>query len=247
MRILRDFVRHVIMESADSHGKLAAYAFMSGHQERSAVIYDSGVLSSTVNPIRSLLDAARFRSPTNPAVQGLTSFLSKEIVRGMIVVGSPVDGKCNGAWQVLNSAGPGLGKIVYSVGYALSPTGRLIPDRGSVTDAARSGWDAQATKGRIRQPLDDKKHRHNEPGNEYHTDDPSDDCGVYLRDPRWDPTNLNYSYDSMGDERGILDALMKRHEETMSVRWTEDERRELEAALNVAGLKFFSRHFPKKA
>ena len=244
MKYLRQYIRRVIAESTSSYGHLAAYAYMTNAGERTAIIYDYNALMLDNDIIKKLMDAARFRSVTNPATQEFTTYLAKKIVKGMISVGPPIGGNCNGAWQVLNSAGPGLGKIVYLAGYALSPTGKLIPDRGSVTNSAKAAWDKQAARGRPRKRLDDKHHQHDKRGNEYHTEDRDDDCGVYLNSELDQPNNLNYSYDSTPEERAIFDSLLEQHEATMSTKfWSPENRQELEVALGNAGFKFFSLHY----
>jgi hypothetical protein len=182
-----------------------------------AVLYNSDKLWDRIDYIHSVYKK-------NGSYLDLQKYFADNILRGFIDIGVPrrsdvTDkvGKCNGAWEVYHSAGPGYGKIVYGMGYALSPSGRLIPDRSSVSSDAFKGWTGAFNSSRPRIPLDDIEHQHQLPGNEYHTDDPSDDCSVYdLTDiDGGDVTVLNQAYDSEGWERTELDDLGGYHDENI--------------------------------
>ena len=96
----------------------------------------------------------------------------KESVVAMIAI-APAKGPCNGAWEVKLSAGPGRGKLVYSMGYYLSPNGALISDRQSLSLPAQGAWKKASKKGKGK-PLDDIT--------DPKTADPSDDCAVWTID-----------------------------------------------------------------
>ena len=95
----------------------------------------------------------------------------------------------------------------------MTPNGLLVPDRSSVKPKARNAWKKVAASGRGRVRLDDRNHQHSEEGNEYHTDDPSDDCRLH-QDPE-DP-QLDYAYQSDGSESALLSTLTKNHEDMMN-------------------------------
>lgn len=134
-----------------------------------------------------------------------------EAIRGFIRIRKP-NNPCDGAWEVAMSAGPGFGKQLYQSAYAMSPTGKLIPDRISVSDdnpetgarGARGGW-KKAEKERPSKELDhlfpphltpekdDDCRRHNEEGAEF----------------------LDRSYSSKGDEQNMLAELEANHRDAM--------------------------------
>jgi hypothetical protein len=182
-----------------------------------------------------------------PAVASdVSNIFVNHIIKGFIEVGKPkpMRGNCNDAWQVYAAAGPGFGKIVYGVGYALSPTGKLIPDRGSVSDSAEAAWEKVSASSRKRKRLDDQRHQHDRVGNEYHTDDPSDDCKVLLDFQGKDRQFLNYSYESEGWEKGLLSQLQANHESVISALNPEIlEVSELEKFLAYSSQKFFEKHY----
>lgn len=107
---------------------------------------------------------------------------------------------CNGAWQVMNSAGDG--KLAYESGYKLVQ-GSLFPDRFSVSEPARSGWKRQRNKGRPSKPFDDIENPQ--------TDDPNDDCIVYGKsDKDWDV--LDRSYDMMSSDAPDVSSMRTAHQ-----------------------------------
>lgn len=145
-----------------------------------------------------------------------------EVIKDEVILGTisivPADFPCNGAWQVAQSAVKhgGDGGIIYDVAFALSPTGKLIPDRYSVSPSAKDGWKQQ--RDRHSATLDDvgghvsavdptvkKKHP-------FHTADPSDDCEVYGKENEW---YLDRSYEARGHETGVLNHLKAEHERVL--------------------------------
>lgn len=130
-------------------------------------------------------------------------------VVGFVCV-SPPKNPCWNAYEIKAIAGPG--RLVYPVGYATSPSGRLISDRERMTDLAISAWGNMASKNtRKALRLDDYLHRHDpEDPNDYHTDDPADDCELRKED------FLNFAYESDGTEEGLYNGLVNTHNQEIS-------------------------------
>lgn len=59
---------------------------------------------------------------------------------------SKPDLPCHGAWGVSSIAGVGYGRILYGLGYNLTPNGRLMPDRFDNTPMAVAAWKKAAGK-----------------------------------------------------------------------------------------------------
>lgn len=64
------------------------------------------------------------------------------------------DGPCRGAWQVKRVAGPRYAEVLYGIGFGLSPTGLLAPDRNTVSKKAGRVWERQMAMGRRALPFD---------------------------------------------------------------------------------------------
>jgi hypothetical protein len=215
--ILKSFVTEVLRESTQITDENLAAVIRHIGGKKQAYIYSISDLMSRIDKIEEIYSLGMGNGYLN-------NYFANNILKGFIEVGVPSGiyrmsnstGKCNSAWMVYRSAGPGYGKVVYGAGYALSPSGRLIPDRGSVSDDAIGGWKKAFSSGRGRIPLDDIDHQHNVPGNEYHTDDPYDDCVVYDDESvNGNAEVLNQAYESEGWEKGMLDSMMTRHENCM--------------------------------
>lgn len=130
------------------------------------------------------LAATLFRAD-GPAIAGALG--DAGIIVGRIVIG-PSTGPCWGAREVRVSVGPGKGDTLYPIAAALSPTGRIMPDRGSVSPGAQSRWAKFPPESGA--DLDDI--------NDPQTPPPEDDCEVHrampaLR-PGRDPAVLNRAY-----------------------------------------------------
>lgn len=67
------------------------------------------------------------------------------VIVGMAGYGKPT-GPCHGAWGVTSIAGVGYGRILYGLGYNLTPNGRLMPDRFDNTPMAVAAWSKAARK-----------------------------------------------------------------------------------------------------
>ena len=170
----------------------------NGSRSKRAVIYNISRLMQYVKA------GGDFNNPEDVVDYG--------IVEGYIMIEKPSQ-PCNRAWEVKFSAGPRLGKIVYGVGYAMSPSGALISDRDNVSNTARMGWRrAYDSETRPKKPLDDFRHPP-EDANEFHrdhhtADDKSDDCKTYYKPL----PHLNYSYSSEGWEKPMLRSLEAAHD-----------------------------------
>ena len=235
MKYLRQYIRQVIKESVDVPN-LAVVTRESRGGDVIAVLYNADELEMT--------PTSRWKKDVVEDSHDVD--LVYDVVRGFIHMGSPRGGgACDGAWVVFRSAGPGYGKAVYSVGYALSPSGRLMPDRRGVTDRAYRAWASAWDKGEYKKrPMDDDQHVHALRGNEYHTDDPADDCSTYppyLVKHGRDPRVVNHTYEGTGGEPVMLAAMRARHEKIVD--GDEVFRKAFERAMIAAGETFFDRHY----
>lgn len=195
MRIRLGELRRIIREALDEGGVLAA-AVREHDDFASAIVY-------SVNDLVSVVES----EPTDLS----DAFYNNNVSRGYIRITRP-DKPCNGAWEVTSAWGPGIGKTVYGLGFALSPTGLLMPDRLGVLPPAVAGWKKQT--GRTMKALDNHKHppKGTDPFHDaHHTEDPTDDCRMNKDGIDF----LNYSYEAQGWEKGMLDSMVARHEETM--------------------------------
>jgi hypothetical protein len=236
---LKKFIRQVILESTGSPdaSELAVYLPLFNSNKVKAVIYDTNVLLQNLEKLKT--------DHSNSIQQSfaIKNMFINYIIKGFLEAGKPSedDGPCNGAWQIYRAVGPGYGKILYGVGYALSPNGQLFPDRGSVSADAQSAWKKVFGGSRGRKRFDDVKHQHSNPENKYHTDDPGDDCKIYRAA---NGEYLNYSYESEGWEHGVLSQLQANHKETMSkIRKIAPDLDNIEDFLNDAKYDFFLKHY----
>jgi hypothetical protein len=242
MKYLKQYIRRVIRESyenAEDH--LGAVTWIEGPR-RNAVIYDTRMLPRVPELLYRM----------EKGWDGLRMSLCDNVIKGMIDVGPwrGRGGRCNGAWMVYRSAGPDMGKVVYSVGYALSPTGRLMSDRISVTPEASAAWASVARKPEYKKlPLDDED-AHGEGGTSTydhpnHTEDPIDDCTMYNPEPDGSPEDfphLQNAYQGTGDEETLLSLLRHNSDTCLADSFTGRER-EVEHLLMSCGGLFFSRHY----
>lgn len=169
---------------------------------------------------------------------------------GHITIKKPEE-PCAGAWEVILAAGEDYGKILYGLGYAISPSGILMSDRSTVSQKAYGGWKKQSGKRNaielddIAAPLKYQKT----------PDDPSDDCSIhgskYSDDDdcgNRDPMPLNYAYEAQGWEKGMLKSLKEEHMFLLlQLRKFDIEREELERALASASFQFFRSRFDAEA
>jgi hypothetical protein len=190
MRLLREYVRSVLRESVSTEG----YAVITGESffkpdAVEAVLIDvakfmSGMQAPPKTSLMTQLDVAR------AAAMGS--------VVGYISVGPPESGKAWGAWEVTRSAGRGHGKLLYAIGYALSPKGLLMPDRYSVSDSAINAWQ-KASKTHDSLQLDPLPP-------ENRTDTKEDDAEVHDKEGL---EFLDRAYKAQGWEKAAVDQMIE--------------------------------------
>jgi hypothetical protein len=111
---------------------------------------------------------------------------------------------CHGAWSVTQVAGPGYGRILYGLGYNLTPEHRLMPDRDYTSARAGRAWAGAAGKRLRGLPLDDIE----DPA----TPDPSDDCTVKVPRSEGGPDPvLDVAYEGGELPVGEIEAMGAEH------------------------------------
>jgi len=215
-----------------SEEDIAFYSTPLGGGEMLGIVYDATNVSSRLKEVS--------RGGKNP--KSVLPDVCQASILGMIMIKrpDPKKGKCNGAWEVKQSAGPGYGKLVYAMGYHMSGqegSGWLMPDREGLSSPARGAWKGVRKKGGKSKPLDNINHK--DPDfksdafhDEHHTDDPSDDCVTWpvgeagsmaVNDGRdggvedaetQDAVNRAYALGDMGYDFKGLEA---RHADTLSL------------------------------
>lgn len=194
-RIIESVYKRLLFEaSLVSSENLAAFVSENSHSFKKISFYDpQAFLSSLVNG-KNALEAAL------------------EAARGYITVRRPLN-SCAGAWNVDSAWGPGLGKILYTSVASLTPNGKLMPDRLSVSPAAGDAWE-RASWDLPYQYLDDRSHRSCTPTT--HTEDPIDDCQVHNEPERpWLDRAYDYSKEIAGAS-ARLRAMTLAHEECLA-------------------------------
>lgn len=132
MRLLREYVRIVLKESVSTEG----YAVITGES-----FFNPDAVEAVLIDVSKFMSGMREAPKTSLMTQlDISKAAARGSVVGYISVGPPQSGNAWGAWEVTRSAGRGHGKLLYAIGYALSPKGLLIPDRVSVSDSAISAW-----------------------------------------------------------------------------------------------------------
>lgn len=231
-------MRRLLIESA--FGKVAGLgAFVTGEgYDKAAFLYDTNMLIDYLRYGEEFIDKPIELEELSNRPTSRKEAVDR-ILKGYIKIGGSAN-SCQGAAIVAYAAGPGYGKELYGVAYAMSPTGLLAADRGAVSNSAGRAWAKAADSGRGRRKFDDRYHRHSEEGNEYHTDDPKDDCSLHF-----DRDHLNYAYEAEGWEKGLLDYLTAQHEETMlDLTSSAKMRAQVEELLSsVARNEFWRRHY----
>lgn len=214
VKYLRQYIRQILSESEIQTYKLAAFVNNDG-QTKKATIYDT----ETLKPfIQQLLDTSKKISLFDLAEEA-----SKTSIKGTISI-QPPPGPCNGAWEVIAAAAPEsheFASITYSIGYALSPNGRLVSDRTNVSPQAQNAWkNIYNQNKRKKLPLDDiNAHNHNNsPKYDHpnHTDDSKDDCKLYGGKNSSQYPHLQHSYDSKDDDQEKLSQLLNSHNSFIS-------------------------------
>lgn len=177
---------------------------------------NSGDITAVLYDQNQILDNMSFFKKHIIDNNKVMSFLIKNVYKGVVQIKPPTGGPCRQAWQVTAAAGKGLGKTLYGLGYALSPSGLLMSDRKNVSVSARAAWTKAFNSGREKLPLDDVS-MHDEKGeptwrHANHTTDPEDDCAAFSD---FSGEQLNYAYKKEGWEDSLLDFLETNHKMTM--------------------------------
>lgn len=226
MRLLREYVRSVLRESVSTED----YAVITG---------ESFFKPDAVEAV--LIDVAKFMSGMQiPPKTSLMTQLdvakaaAKGSVVGYISVGPPESGKAWGAWEVTRSAGRGHGKLLYAIGYALSPKGLLIPDRYSVSDSAINAWQ-KASKTHDSLQLDPLPP-------ENRTDTREDDAEVHDKEGL---EFLDRAYKAQGWEKAAVDEMIAAGNriEAMLQKKLKSKASAVVGAFLSAGPSLFSRSF----
>jgi len=224
--LLREYIRSVLHESVSTQG----YAVITG---------ESFFKPDAVEAV--LIDVAAFTAGMKAAPK--TSLMNqldvaKAAARGSVVgyisVGPPESGQAWGAWEVTRAAGRGYGKLLYSIGYALSPNGLLMPDRVSVSDSAINAWrKASATRDSLQlDPLP--------PENK--TDTKVDDAEVH------DEEGLEFldrAYKAQGWEKTAVDEMIDAGNriESMLEKQLKNKAKVVIGSFLMAGSSLFSKTF----
>jgi len=193
INLLKEYVRSVLLESVSTEG-LAVFVGEGffNPDSKEAVLVDLSAFKEAMKEIEEIKGKKTLITPLDVA-----KFAARESIVGYISVGPPTHGKAYGAWEVTRSAGPGYGKLLYAIGYALSPNGLLMPDRSSVSSSARKGWE-KASKTHETLPLDplppENKTATKEDDSEVH-----DEEGYEF---------LDRVYKAQGWEKGTVDQLI---------------------------------------
>ena len=234
--ILRRIYSRLLRESSSiDTTDLAAHFNEAGNGSRRVVLY-------RVSKLKEILDFDkeewRYGGPLyNTIMPAIAGFASISLTSDYSNFGN-----CNGAWMVSHMAGPGVGKIMYGMCYAMAEPNRdgvknLVSDRRTVSNDASAAWQKAFKSTRPRTELDNVKEKdpskQKTPGDEY------DDCLLHEGRP-W----LDYAYQAEGWEESMyqgLTAESRRVENELNGK-ADEEGLELRLDLNIikAGTYFFS-------
>jgi len=167
-----------------------------------------------INPFKAVLyDVDQLIKWSQNPVWNYDDFLTHPIVLGYIKIQAP-DENCSDAYVVQSIGGPGWGHILYPIGHAMSPSGKLAPDRTVLSASARNAWKKRWGELSPEEllPMDDPRtHKENgtaEAEHPFHTDTKWDDCPTYNR-PGWD--HLNWVYPAPQGAQELLSSLENEH------------------------------------
>ena len=195
-KIYEKILRRLLAESTNKSSNLGA-AIKERGKTATAILYDTNslieLLSGRQEDGKSLEDQPDIRAAT----------LDK-VIKGYIKIYNIDDGTCYNTTLVDTIAGPGFGKELYSLGYAMSPTGLLAPARNSVSPEATAAWKKAADRGRKRHKFDDAENPKTPP--------PEDDCPVFSEPDR---EHIDYAYEADGTEQTLVTNLKANHEATI--------------------------------
>lgn len=223
-RLLREYIRSVLLESAPDESGLGALVKQEG-EEIEVVLFKY-----------DFLYAAMSRRKTD---EDIFNFLKNNIFDSVVGYGvftRPEKGEAYGAYEVTHAAAPGLGKILYGMGYGLSPTGLLMPDRdkNAVSPDAEQAW-KRASTGRKSLKLDALP-----PNNK--TMNPEDDAVLHDVPGK---EHLDRAYKSQGWEKSMTINLTSKGETTLK-ELSDDVNRDANALRHVfmtGGRNFFANQY----
>lgn len=186
----------------------------------------------------------------------LTTFMKKSflldedptgIVKGYARFQQP-ENPCNGAWEVTSIAGRGLGKILYGLGYSLTPNHRLMPDRHYTSGEAKKAWQSAASKGLRGIPLDNLS-------GTLTPDNEEDDCELQMPIEFDEEGNIDSSggpdplldvaYEGGELGGGQIEKMLSAHEKVVDELENEKklDREDFESWLRKAGSQRFQKDF----
>jgi len=223
-RLLREYIRSVLLESSPDESGLAALVKRDG-DEIEVVLFKYDFLYSAMSR----------RKPD----EDIFNFLKNNILESVVgygVFAKPTEGEAYGAYEVTHAAAPGFGKILYGMGYGLSPSGLLMPDRdkNAVSPDAEQAW-KRASSGRKSLKLDDLP-----PNNK--TKNPEDDAKLHNVPGR---EHLDYAYEEQGWEGSMTKKLIAKGEATLK-ELSEDVNRDINVLRHVfmaGGRNFFATQY----
>lgn len=225
MKIRLGDLRRLIREVLEPN-KLALYTYPEDSRGRRVI---KVVLYS---PTEILGDVEKFKKGSFLYDQDDTG-----IVKGYARFQEP-EHPCNGAWEVTSIAGPGLGKILYGLGYSLTPNGRLMPDRHYTSKAGKQAWSRASWSRLSGIPLDDEI-------GSLTPDNPEDDCELQkpLEDEGPDPL-LDVAYEGGALDGGQISGMRAEHSSTANeLKGSGIDQDQFEAWLRVAGSLKFQKDF----
>jgi len=213
-KLVENIIRRLLRESQEEREERGRRRML---QSSGLAVY---AIRGGVTKTAILYEPEHFRQNIDEVLRGKYSaekFILHRVMRGIIEIRKPRN-PCNGAWEVKLSAvkNPGDGGLIYGLGFAMSSTGILMPDRGTVSQRAQQGWIKQKSRGG--KPFDDVEHPM--------TTDTSDDCFIHNDEDMCkvhvDEDMLNRSYEEEGWESGLFSRLEETHEETMDMMDPDD-------------------------
>ena len=224
--ILREYVRNVLREVAGSPEISSLGALVrgaSGGGEIEVVLFRHDYIYKALAKRKGDEDLFNFVKDT-----------IYESIVGYAVFGPPDKGEAYGAYEVTHVAAPGLGKVLYGMGYALSPSGLLMPDRHAVSPDAAAAW-KKASKERESLKLDELP-----PNNK--TKEPDDDAELHKEKGK---EHLDFAYKEQGWEKGMSSKIIARGEAAVKD-LSEDVDRDKKVLIHVffsGGTHFFRNQY----
>jgi hypothetical protein len=223
-KLLKEYIAAVLLESSPDESGLGALVKKEG-DEIEVVLFKYDALYSAMSK----------RSPD----EDVFNFLKNNIfdcIAGYGVFTLPEKGEAYGAYEVTHAAAPGLGKILYGMGYGLSPSGLLMPDRdkNAVSPDADQAW-KRASSSRKSMRLDSLP-----PNNK--TKNPEDDAVLHNVPGK---EHLDYVYKAQGWEKSMTSSLVSKGETALK-ELSDDVNRDVNVLRHVfvaGGRNFFANQY----